>query len=126
MAEFWSKHKDVLDYIRSHAVDAATAMTEFAAWYAELSNKYDIVAWVAKPSSYDMMWVTCLYEEFGPKDKPAIPFSIRCIGTLAWALNKAGFMPYDAVDKTLQHTHNAVDDAMGQAFTFLKLKHSLK
>jgi len=125
MNEFWSKNQDVLKRIRENAVDASVAMREFSEWYKELCDRYNVIGWVARPASYDMMWITCLFNEFGPADRGTIPFSIRCLSTAMWVADKwmKIKIDYDQLrDPDLPHTHNACDDAMEQGYMFLALR----
>jgi broad specificity phosphatase PhoE len=142
MEEFWANNKGQLAHIRAHAQPAPVVMAEFAAWYAALLEKYTVKAWVAKPASYDAQWLNALYEEFGPVSgaapglapeasvskptKPTLPFSFTCLSTMYKMASLLGIHPRVSRDESLPHTHDAVDDAAGQAFQFLALNAAFK
>lgn len=101
-------------------------MAQFAAWYKPYAIAYTCV-FIARLASYDWQWLNCLYEEFGPENKPKLPFSIRCISTM-WS---ACEMLINSKDINMEHptlhaTHYADNDAAYQAYMFLRLCHLLR
>ena len=125
MNEFWSKNTDVLSYIQQRAQPASTVIAEFISWFAELRQKYIITAWVARPGSYDAMWLNALYYRYSPVPRPKrwmeLPFSFKCISSMLYVAELAGIKLPHARDNTLPHTHNAVDDAKSQGFIYKAL-----
>ena len=130
MDEFWTKNKDVWDYIKANECDVTEVMQEFATWLRGLllNNK---VRFMAKPASYDWAWITDLYHSFGPADKVNLPFSVQCLSTL-WRTAESLFPDHivelaDYVkNDNLVHTHYAVDDAMLQCFVYLRIQQFMK
>jgi hypothetical protein len=129
MKEFWSKNSDILNYIKQHAQPASTVIAEFISWFAELRTKYIITAWVARPGSYDAMWLNTLYYQYSPVPRPKrwmeLPFSFKCISSMLYSAELAGIQLLDIRDNTLLHTHNALDDAKGQGFLYKALMSNL-
>lgn len=126
MDEFWSKNLGVLNYIKAHAVDAATAMSEFAGWYQHLLDTYEIQAWVCAPAAFDWQWLNVLYHRYAPAKRPALPYTARCMSSMKSVYrHDLGFVLKDTKPKELQHTHNATDDAREQAYEYLRTKREL-
>lgn len=122
--EFWSKHDDVWKYIQENALEPKFAMLSFTNWFVDLSKKYDIV-FCARPMSYDWQWINCLYDEFGPADKPRLPFSGYCISTLIKTFDMLCPKWDDIIKPQLnierfKMSHYADDDALYQAYMFVK------
>lgn len=127
--EFWDKHPELLDYINKNARDPIIVMEDFANWYADLLSKYKCI-FIARPASYDWQWINCLYDEFAPKIKPSLPFSIVCISSILKVFDWLN-IDWDTVIKplidhqVLKVTHYADDDALYQAYMFLRVKYWL-
>jgi hypothetical protein len=123
--DFWAKHPDILAYIEERARPAADVVREFIAWYAHLRRTYNVKAWVAKPASFDHPFLSSLFYEFSPQPRvkgwAELPFSIRCMSSMLTAASMAGIALPDLHDPTLVHTHNALDDARGQAHMYRAL-----
>lgn len=128
--EFWDKNKDLDEYIKSTAVEPSVAMADFAAWYADLISKYNC-KFIARPASFDWQWLNCIYDEFAPANKPPLPYSITCLSTILKMLEFIG-VDYDTVIKplfdhpTIKLTHYADDDALYQAYMYLRVVHWMK
>ena len=123
-AQFWKKNLPVWDYIQENAQSPFQVMREFHDWYCALSQLY-LVRWVAKPANYDWMWLCSLYAEFGPADKVDLGFKATCISSMLRVCELAG-ADANALHREIafsgyKHTHMADDDALGQAFVYLKL-----
>lgn len=127
--EFWERNdenKALLNYIRENAEPPADAMKRFADWYSELLKSYDCWNFLMRPSSFDWQWVNCLYDEFGPKDKPDLPFSHLCLTTAQKFFAHLSGIPVREIRQRIvcpnvKHTHYADDDAHEQAYCYLKL-----
>ncbi|XWV25304.1 DNA polymerase III subunit epsilon [Tupanvirus deep ocean] len=128
--EFWSKNQQLLEYIKSHAVDAKTAMKSFAEWYSNILSSYNCT-FIARPSSFDWQWINCIYDEFGPENKPKLPFSIICVSSIMKLFGFLGFSWDNIIkpqldDQRYGMTHYADDDALYQAYMFVKTMAWLK
>ncbi|XWV26566.1 hypothetical protein QJ857_gp0501 [Tupanvirus soda lake] len=122
--EFWSKNQELWKYIKSHAVDAKTAMKSFSDWYSHLLSSYNCT-FIARPSSFDWQWINCIYDEFGPDNKPPLPFSIICISSIIKSFGFIGLNWENIIKPHLDNqkyvmTHYADDDALYQAYIFVK------
>lgn len=126
MGEFWSQHPHILRHIRDAAVDAEAAMFDFVKWYSELTRKYDVVHWVADPAAYDFQWVNSLYHQHAPLGAPAFPYTAKCVSSIKTAYRLLGLKLQDTEPQTLKHTHNALDDALEQAYTYLRILRELE
>ena len=127
---FWIKNRDLLEYINTNAIDARDAMIDFSNWYKFYSDKYNCV-FIARPSSFDWQWINCLYEEFGPANKPVLPYSIICLSSIFKTAIMLGIDWNNTIAPLFEHptiklTHYADDDALYQAYMYLRITHWLK
>lgn len=122
---FWNKHIDLLEYIRSNASEPSHIMLKFALWYKNLLEKYNCI-FVARPASFDWQWINCVYDEFGPSDKPSLPFSITCISTLKKVAEMFGMPSSHIEHHNIHMTHYADDDALYQAYMYLRINNWIK
>lgn len=86
---------------------------------------------VAYPAGYDFSWLyyyLCKY-----LGKSVVGFSALDMKTLAMALLQKGYhdsskarFPRSWFNPKLKHTHNALDDARAQGYTFFKMKKALQ
>jgi len=129
--EFWLKNMPVWEYIQEHKRPVIEVMAEFATWYHSLQKSYDGLYFVMKPASYDWQWINALYDEFGPVDRPTLPFSNRCLSSMIALTREITTLSGNALDKlitcpTVKHTHMADDDAHEQGYKYLRLLHLLR
>lgn len=119
--EFWSKYPELRQFIRDNEQDVTIVMQELSDWLRLLNKKYIIETWIARPASFDYQWINCLYHKWQPLNKFPIPFSIQCLSSMYKLL---GFIKHkaDYRSKDLPHTHNALDDATGQAYQYCMLR----
>ena len=83
MSEFWSKHPEAWKWCNTGAVSISAAMETLATRYKLWLASYAKVSFVAKPSSYDWMWIKCNYDEFAPPGAIKLPFKCDiCISTM--------------------------------------------
>lgn len=130
ISEFWVRHPDLMAHIKNNAIPPTEAMLDFANWFRDLSNKYKVVI-IARPASYDWQWINCLYHEFGPKDKPQLPFSVICLSTIHKTIEMIYPNMTHSWSSYLYHpkikmTHFADDDAVYQAYMYLRTIYWLK
>ena len=127
--DFWVENKELWKHIQQNAIPPQEAMKEFAEWYKDLNKKF-IVKFVAKPSSYDLQWLNCLYDEYGPEKKLKLPFSITCLSTIYKMLEMLN-VDMNLISKlthsdALPHTYYADAVALGQAYAYLKVTNWMK
>lgn len=126
MTEFWSKFPEILQDIRRRARDVRTVMAEFAQWYRELLDKYEVVAWACGPASYDWMWISVLYHKYAPAGSPELPYSARCVTSTKATCRLLGITLLSIKHKNLPHTHRAVEDAREQAYEYSRILRELE
>jgi hypothetical protein len=128
---FWSKYPELKAYIDANAKPVETVMLELSAWLRTLNKTYIIETWVAKPASYDFQWINCLYHKYcplglGKTKRFPLPFSITCMSTMYKTLKFLGYTTPEYKNSNLVHTHNALDDARGQGYEYLKMRKDLE
>jgi len=126
MEEFWSKNMTIYNYIKQNEKDVRIVMQEFNDWIIEMNTKYNIVNWVAKPSSYDWQWINCLFHKYKPVNPVKLPFSIRCLSSIIKTCEMANIKLSNLKHDTLSHTHNALDDCIEQGYMYVRILHQLK
>lgn len=126
MNEFWSKYPEILDKIRQNAKDPTENMNRLVAWLKMLENDYEIVEWVAAPAGYDWQWLNCMYNSYPPTEKYNLPHSCKCLSSMKKIIRN--WPTFSDIDGFLNvgcekfpHTHYAVDDAVEQAYKYLRL-----
>ena len=127
--EFWLKNISVWNHIKNNAVEVEIVMKDFADFYADLLSKYNC-KFVAAPASFDWQWIKCIYDEFGPKNKIDLPFSIECYSSIKRLAIQLGlerkFIDQLTTHQDFPHTHFAHDDAVEQGYAYLQLVYWLK
>lgn len=127
MSEFWSKNMDTYNKIQTEAIPAKDAIQQISDWLHKLSKTFNIKKFVARPASYDWLWFSSLYQKYDVPDKFVLPFSIICVSSLGFALEQIGISYQRKVrSRNLPHTHDAKDDALSQAYMFLRMIDLLK
>lgn len=91
-------------------------MAEFADWIAKCSKGRPI--FISDNNGYDFPWINWYFHKFYGKN----PFgwSSRRIGDLYCGLTRDAYSTWKHLRKT-KHTHNPVDDAMGNAEALLEM-----
>lgn len=109
-----------LDYLQNNGLDPQIAMTKFDKWLRNLNGRPIFVGF---PLGFDRMWVYTYFKKFLGRD----PFGRTCSGIdlKTMAMVKLG-IPYSQTTKKYlksvlgswggSHTHNALDDAIEQAY----------
>jgi hypothetical protein len=97
--------------------DPSTVMTMFAIWLQEHSKGRPIL--ISDNNGYDAAWINWYFLKFYGSN----PFgwSSRRIGDLYCGMMKDTWAGWKKLRVT-KHTHNPVDDAMGNAEALLKMK----
>lgn len=129
--EFWDKNPEAWEACRLDMQDPERAITAYVDWLKGLEQKHNgKVVFVGYPAGYDFTFVYWYLMKFGGYS----PFSFSCIDmkTLAMALMKKPFrqctkrrMPKHWFDKSLKHTHVALDDAIEQGVMFCNMMKDL-
>lgn len=97
--------------------DPVKVMTDFADWLYKVSVNKPIL--ISDNNGYDAAWINMYFQEFYGKN----PFgwSSRRIGDIYCGMKMDARARWKQLRKT-RHTHNPVDDAMGNAEALLKMK----
>jgi hypothetical protein len=125
--EFWMNNINVWNYIQEHKQSVQIVMKEFSEWYYDLTTKYSGLRFVMKPASYDWQWINALYDQYGPLNKPVLPFSNKCLSTMINLVSNYKGISNNNIwqmikpPADLQHTHFADADAHEQGYSYLKL-----
>lgn len=122
---FWLGNVELWNQIQTKAIEPTEAMADFCDWYRKLTETYNCT-FIARPASFDWQWLNCVYDEFGPKEKKPLPFSITCVSTIIKFLRMCGISEKDTIDPLfvnprIQMTHFADDDALYQAYMYQRL-----
>lgn len=124
MSEFWDKNPKAWAACHEDRVAAEVAMQEYVTWLKSLPGK---PVFVGYPGSYDFMWIYWYLIKFTGES----PFKFQALDakTYACAVLRIPFkqvgknsMPKSWFDKTLKHTHRAIDDAREQGMMFAKMR----
>nr|QBK87484.1 MAG: hypothetical protein LCMAC201_03940 [Marseillevirus LCMAC201] len=128
MTEFWSRFPDVLARIRTNAQDPTIQMKKLSDWLTELEEDYVITQWVAAPAAYDWQWVNSVYHQYLPIPVPyQLPYSCECMSSIRRAVGHMTSSPDEPKmfmsvgTEHLPHTHYALEDALEQAYKYLRL-----
>jgi hypothetical protein len=124
MTEFWAKEPEAWAYCTSNTVSAESAMKDFVNWTKSFQGQR--VA-VCMPAGFDFTYVYMYLMMFAGES----PFSFSCIDMKTYVSASRGLAyrnsgkkswPERWFDKSLPHTHKAIDDAMEQGLTFMKMR----
>lgn len=115
---WWASNNEAYQNTRKDCQDPKIAMEKFATWLL----KFNRPTAVGYPVAYDFMFIYWYLMRF--VGKSSFSHSALDIKTAAWALLKGDYrnatkrnMPKSWFGKT-KHTHDALDDAVGQAELF--------
>lgn len=100
--------------------DPVTVMTEFKDWILENSKGRPI--FISDNNGFDWMFI-CWYFHHFIKENP-FGFSSRRLSDLYCGMEKDTFAKWKHLRRT-EHTHNPVDDAMGNAEVLLLMRDEL-
>ncbi len=124
MTEFWDKNQDAWNACRQNQVEPDIAMKEYVDWLMTLPGK---VVFVGYPATYDFMWMYWYMMKFVGN----CPFKFQGLDakTYACAMLKIPFrdasksnMPKKWFDRSLKHSHLAIDDAREQGIMFARMR----
>lgn len=126
---FWEKNQEAWNHSTNNPVDPKEAMRSFSEWVITTSGGMPRVA-VCFPAGFDFTFLYVYFKYLGLSS----PFGFSCVDmkTYASAVLKNRYgrsgkrnWPNRWFDKSLPHTHKAVDDALEQGLTFLKMRAEL-
>jgi hypothetical protein len=125
MTEFWAKEPEAWAYCTSNTIEPEQAMHEFVQWIESIPAGQRVA--VCMPAGFDFTFVYVYLMAFVGQS----PFSFSCIDmkTYVSAFRKQAYRhsskkswPSRWFDRDLPHTHKAIDDAIEQGLTFLKMR----
>lgn len=125
MTEFWAKEPVAWEYCTQNTVTAEEAMPDFVKWVKSIPGGQRVC--VCMPSGFDFTFMYVYLMMFAGES----PFSFSCIDmkTYVAASRKQAYRhsgkkswPSRWFDRDLPHTHKAIDDAIEQGLTFLKMR----
>lgn len=128
MREFWDKEPEAWKFVNTNRVPAERAIMALEEWL----KKYNQFTWnwIARPASYDWMWLKYYHEKFGSVNRRDIGYQCICLSTIFKTyciLNR--IKDKEAFEKELttgeEVTHNPLDDARYQGKLFFELKKKL-
>jgi len=129
---WWKTQPDAWEACRRGTVPPEEAMTAFVKWCRQLPGKPVCVGY---PITYDFMWVYWYTVAFGLAEGERCPFGFAGLDlkTLAFARLGGDYravgkrtMPPGWFDGAPPHTHQALDDAIGQGVLFVNLMDELR
>lgn len=135
--EFWSKHPELYKNAllsQTTAPDAAAVARSFVDWCKEVLSDVDELVVVSDNVAFDTMWLNWLLNHIGVSAFYAFGGYRDIVDTYSFYRGvRLGARDADAqarVDRVWKQTnvmtHNAVDDAIAIARTYIELTHVLK
>lgn len=122
--DFWNISSDLWKYLSKNATNPSINMDSFSKWYENILKKYHCT-FICQSASRDWQWLNCVYDKFGPPNKPDLPYSAFCVGTFLATLELFGLDWNLDIKSQLEHpiykSNNllADDDALYNAYVFL-------
>lgn len=116
------KQKEAWDYVNTNKREPDEVFKELCAKLDALAKEYKVVP-VAWPCNYDWQWINYYFHRFCNRNP--LGFSAICMKSYLWAMSKNA-SPSQRMDlsrfedKSLKHTHKALDDAKEQGSMFIK------
>lgn len=121
---FWAANQEAWNYCTSNTVDPCAAMTDFVKWVKSIPGQS--VA-VCMPSGFDFTFMY-MYMMWFVGESP-FSFSSSDTKTYVSAMRKQTYRrsgksswPARWSDPCLPHTHKAIDDALEQGLSFVKMR----
>jgi len=126
---FWEKNQEAWNHSTSNPVDPREAMRSFSEWVHTTAGGRPKVA-VCFPAGFDFTFLYVYFKYLGLSS----PFGFSCVDMKTYASatlknrygrSGKGSWPNRWFDKGLPHTHKAIDDALEQGLTFMKMRAEL-
>lgn len=120
---WWMNNKEAYYAATINTKTPETAMRQFNHWLKALPGKPVCVAY---PAGFDFMFIYWYQMNFAGES----PFGFSCIDMKTYAMAKLkkpykwikkSSMPKSWFNRELKHTHQALDDAIEQSFTWFKM-----
>lgn len=125
--EWWGTQPEAFRNTRVGAEPASVVMPRFVQWCRGLKSKLILVGY---PVTYDFMWVYWYTHMFGLSPGEKAPFGFQGLDLKTLAAEKLG-IPFQEVSKRRMprewfkgapaHTHDALEDAIGQGVLFVNM-----
>lgn len=126
--EFWAGFQEIKERIMSEAVEINSGFLQIQNWLNNLSERFNITNFVSGISCVDFSWFRNLYLTHTDQSltRFSLPFKSICVHTKYRTMLEFGFQK-EAIDnycksKILRHTHYALDDALEEAYYYLRMK----
>lgn len=128
--KWWNTQPDAWTACHLDVIDPGEAMYQIAKFIRVFSGLFEL-RWVAGPAAFDWMFLKCYYDRYGPPDRPDIGYSCHCLSEVKRIchdlLEDATIEQYlSSATPALSHTHDALDDAREQGYTYLALRQLLR
>lgn len=126
MKEFWSRFPEQWDLCTKDPLQPVDAMNQFVEWVNSFPTKDKIA--VCAPAAFDWPFVMLYIGKFSDYSNP---FDFRCIDIKSYVSGSRktlyrrsakGNWPGRWFDRDLPHTHKALDDAIEQGLSFVKIR----
>lgn len=124
--EWWKTQPDAWAYVTSNQQDPAAAMPAFRKWLLALPGKPVVVGY---PVTFDFMFIYWYMVKYTSHLGP-VPFGFQGMDIKTQAASQMGVpfpqatkknMPKRWFDGTPRHTHQALDDALGQGILLMNM-----
>lgn len=125
MKDFWAKQPMAWEYCTRNPQHPEVGMKQFIAWVNRLPG--DLKTAVCMPAGFDFMFMYWYMKKFAGES----PFSFSCIDmkTYCMAFRRKAYRysgknswPGRWFDRSLPHTHRAIDDALEQGVSFMLMR----
>lgn len=123
-ARWWSEHQEAWEKCRENLQKPEVVMPRFAGWLEKLPGKPIFVGY---PVAFDWPFIYYYLHRFAGGKNPFVRNAID-VESFAMGVLGKGYMevskrswPEHWFDRTLKHTHVAIDDALGQGISFMRM-----
>jgi len=125
--EWWAKQGDAYANTRVDTQPVNLAMKQWVAWVRSLPGKPVIIGY---PVTYDFLWLYWYTVNYGLEPGERCPFGFQGLDlkTMAWVRLGVDYrnaskrnMPQRWFQGAPKHTHDGLDDAIGQGILFVNI-----
>jgi len=132
---FWNKNEEIRQRILSEAVEITEGFCRIEDWLIDLSQRYIIKDFVSGIANVDYAWFRNLFLTHS-RNQFNLPFKSICCYSMLETLKLLGVRKegnflilgdYNIEYKSsiLKHTHYALDDAIEETYSYLKIRELL-